>query len=280
MATGRGGDPGAGETLRGVFLIVVAGLVLGGSFNALGLASRPPHGLAWVAAADTTRSLEALQAATLTAIVDSVPPAAGVIPPQEVRTAAEPPPPSLSAPSSRRPSAEPSGPAALSEGRPSAQAPDGASAAPAPTVTATRPARVSRPPALTPVPAAPPPVIPDVPGPLTVELATLKRLYDADAVMVIDARAADEYAAGHIAGALNLPYNDALAEPARVARLDPRGRPIVVYCDGGTCELSMDLAKLLVESGKRRVLVYERGIAGWEAAGYALAHGPEPGARP
>ena len=128
----------------------------------------------------------------------------------------------------------------------------------------------------TPAPAADLPVIPDVPGPLKVQLATLKKLYDANAALVIDAREAAEYGEGHISGALSLPYNDAMAEPEKVKKIDSAGRPIVVYCSGGDCELSMDLAKVLIEAGKRRVLIYEGGFPEWQGAGYAVAKGPNP----
>jgi rhodanese-related sulfurtransferase len=42
----------------------------------------------------------------------------------------------------------------------------------------------------------------------------------------------------------------------------------------------MDLAKFLVESGKRRVFVYGGGYPEWESAGYPVARGTAEGARP
>ena len=52
---------GMGETLRGVFVIVVVGVALGLAFNALGLASRPPRGLSWITQVEKLPSLEELQ---------------------------------------------------------------------------------------------------------------------------------------------------------------------------------------------------------------------------
>jgi rhodanese-related sulfurtransferase len=157
---------------------------------------------------------------------------------------------------------------------PEAQAPTAAAAeTPAPT-RAEAPGQTAPPAALPAASALP--VIPDVPGPLKLELATLKRLYDANAAFVLDAREAAEYSEGHISGAISLPYNDALADPDRVSHLDPGGRPIVVYCSGGDCELSMDLAKVLVQAGRRRVLIYEGGFPEWQGAGYPVARGPNP----
>jgi rhodanese-related sulfurtransferase len=131
-----------------------------------------------------------------------------------------------------------------------------------------------------PAPTSAPPVISDVAGPLTLELSTFKQLYDANAALVLDAREPGQFAEGHIAGSISLPYNGALADPDRIAALDPGQRAIVVYCSGGTCELATDLAKFLVESGKRKVLVYQGGYLEWQAAGYPVARGMAEGARP
>ena len=128
--------------------------------------------------------------------------------------------------------------------------------------------------------ASPPPVIQDVAGPLTLELSTFKRLFDANAVLIVDAREPGQFLEGHIAGAISLPYSGALADPGRIAGLAPEQRPIVVYCSGGTCALAMDLGKFLVESGKRRVLVYTGGYPEWVAAGYPVTRGSPKGAHP
>jgi rhodanese-related sulfurtransferase len=48
---------------------------------------------------------------------------------------------------------------------------------------------------------------------------------------VLDIRAAADYAAGHIAGAVNVPFAD-VAKPAALATL-PADRPILVVCYSG-----------------------------------------------
>jgi rhodanese-related sulfurtransferase len=121
--------------------------------------------------------------------------------------------------------------------------------------------------------------VPDVDRPVAIEIGALKRFHDAGAAVVVDAREAGEYAEGHIAGAISLPYNDALAEPERLQRLGENGRPIVVYCGGGACELSMDLARFMLNNGRKRVLVYEGGWPEWQAAGYPAARGAAAGGR-
>lgn len=255
---GRG--PSGDETLRFAFLILVTGIGLGIAYNALGLASRPAHGVPWVGAPASVQSLESLQAApTSTPAPSGAGAHAGETSPphsDSIERAA------ASAPGTRSSAAPPATP-------------------PKQTAVATRTAAATPPAAPTTAPrTADVPVIPDVSGPLKLEIATLRRLYDANAALIIDARDSEDYNDGHIAGAMGLSYNDALADPDRVKRLDSGGRPFVLYCSGGDCELSMDLAKVLVAAGKRKVLVYEGGFPEWQAAGNPVARGPEPGAHP
>jgi rhodanese-related sulfurtransferase len=250
IGTDHEGDAHGAATLRGVLIIVLAGLALGALHNALGQASRPPRGLAWVKQAEATISLEALQRDTIT-----------VAPTTDTA-------PAIRDTAAAAPTATPA-PAAAPLPKSAAPSP----AAPAPGTTPPAP-----PPAAT-APTGDLPVIPDLDRPIQIELATLKKLHDAGAVLVVDARTAYEYADGHIAGAVNLPYNDALKDPGRVERLGEAGRPIAVYCSGSGCELSMDLAKLMIERGRKKVLVYEGGWPEWASMEYPAARGAQPGGR-
>lgn len=326
MPENQGRDPDMAGALRGALVIVVIGAAMGIAYNAMGLASRPKHGLAWIKQAEKLESLEALQTAPGTS-APAEGGASGSAAPEPGDAAAA----TVSAPAPPKPaptggskgdSAASSGSAAKhadaaasapahgtapapkkggapsgSQASASAQKPAGAPPGSQTSTPAQKPAgAASGSKASAPAPAAAPPpaagaaasgaattsaaadlpVIPDMTGPLKLELATLKKLYAANAALVIDAREAPDYAEGHIRGALSLPYNDAMAEPERVKKLDPAGRPIVVYCSGGDCELSMDLAKLLIGAGKRKVLVYEGGFPEWQGAGMPVAKGPHP----
>ncbi len=92
--------------------------------------------------------------------------------------------------------------------------------------------------------------------------ATLQSLRDADeAPLVIDVRSAEEYAAGHIPGALNIPF-DRVAQ--RISDLDaPRG--VALYCLVGPRARKGEAA--LSEAGYRSVFHLEGGFAAWQAAG-------------
>lgn len=63
---------------------------------------------------------------------------------------------------------------------------------------------------------------------------------------VIDVRPAEEFAAGHIPGAVSIPLNE-LAD--RLAEL-PADQEIVAYCRGAYCVLSHDAVRLLTAQGR------------------------------
>jgi rhodanese-related sulfurtransferase len=118
--------------------------------------------------------------------------------------------------------------------------------------------------------------IPDVGRPIQVQIAKVKALFDAKAGTIIDAREPNDYREGHIPGAINLPYDEVVTDPERLEKFDPEGKPIIVYCGGGTCELSMNLGFALVNAGKKRVLVFMGGWPEWSTSGYPIAKGATP----
>ena len=63
---------------------------------------------------------------------------------------------------------------------------------------------------------------------------------------MLDVRPAEEYAAGHIPGALSIPL-DELAE--RLGDL-PADQEIVAYCRGAYCVLAYDAVRLLTARGR------------------------------
>ena len=81
-------------------------------------------------------------------------------------------------------------------------------------------------------------------------------------VTVIDVRPSEEFAQGHIAGALNIPL-DKLKQ--RLKQL-PRDREVVAYCRGPWCVLSYEAVARLRKAGieARRL---EEGLPEWRRAG-------------
>jgi rhodanese-related sulfurtransferase len=74
----------------------------------------------------------------------------------------------------------------------------------------------------------------------------LLRRAQAGEVLVLDVRPAEEYAAGHIPGAVSVPLADL---PARLGTL-PAGTEVVAYCRGAYCVLARDAVHVLRASGR------------------------------
>lgn len=84
-------------------------------------------------------------------------------------------------------------------------------------------------------------------------------------VTLIDVRPEDEFAHGHLPGALNVP----LAQLARRLAELPPDREVVAYCRGPWCVLSFEAVALLRRGGYR-VRRLEDGLPEWKAAGLPL----------
>jgi ArsR family transcriptional regulator len=87
-------------------------------------------------------------------------------------------------------------------------------------------------------------------------------------VTVLDVRPADEFAASHLPGAVNIPMSE-LEE--RLAELDPE-HEIVAYCRGPYCVLSFEAVTALRAKGFK-VRRLRDGLPEWKAAGLPLERG-------
>ena len=89
----------------------------------------------------------------------------------------------------------------------------------------------------------------------------LSRLQD-DVVTVLDVRPGDEFALGHLPGALNIPF----AELERRLGELPPDREVIAYCRGPYCVLSFEAVAALRARGYR-IRRLEDGYPEWKAAG-------------
>ncbi|MDX3569394.1 metalloregulator ArsR/SmtB family transcription factor [Streptomyces sp. ID05-47C] len=87
-------------------------------------------------------------------------------------------------------------------------------------------------------------------------------------VVVLDVRPAEEYAAGHIPGALSIPVEE-LAD--RIAEL-PADTEVVAYCRGEYCVLAHDAVRLLAARGRRAVRLSD-GMLEWRLADLPVTTG-------
>ena len=90
----------------------------------------------------------------------------------------------------------------------------------------------------------------------------------AGTVTILDVRPEDEFALGHLPGALNIPLREL---EARLGELHPK-QEIVAYCRGPYCVLSYEaVAKLRARGFRVRRL--EDGLPEWRAAGMPVVAG-------
>lgn len=77
--------------------------------------------------------------------------------------------------------------------------------------------------------------------------------------LILDVRTTQEYAAGHLPGAVHIPLNQLQKRSKELAEF--RDRPIVIYCATGN--RSTVAAKILIDKGFERIANMRHGIVDW-----------------
>jgi rhodanese-related sulfurtransferase len=111
---------------------------------------------------------------------------------------------------------------------------------------------------------------------MDISLIEAEKLFFTDAAVFIDARSEEEYARGHIQGALSLPWHDVDLNFIAVTQDMDMETQIVTYCDGATCELSHDVALFLRDAGFVNTRVLVNGWTLWQQAGLPVESGAPP----
>ena len=95
----------------------------------------------------------------------------------------------------------------------------------------------------------------------------VKRLMDENQnlAVILDVRSQEGYQAGHIPGAVNVPFEEL---PERMKEL-PKNKDIITYCWDVTCLLCTKAAYVLASKGYRAKEMLG-GIASWKAAGFPV----------
>ena len=101
----------------------------------------------------------------------------------------------------------------------------------------------------------------DEPTPKINQEALLKRIEQQDAsIIILDVRTPEEFATGHIPGAVNIPYTHL---PARASQLSDAGdKDIVLYCATGV--RSQLAAERMREHGYTRLLHLDGDMKAWD----------------
>lgn len=90
-------------------------------------------------------------------------------------------------------------------------------------------------------------------------------------VTVLDVRPAEEYAAGHIPGAINVPVGKLESFLSRL----PKRKEVVAYCRGPYCLMSFEAVEKLRKRGLRARRL-ENGLPEWRAAGLPVVQEAKP----
>jgi rhodanese-related sulfurtransferase len=107
-----------------------------------------------------------------------------------------------------------------------------------------------------------------------IDRETLKAKLDAgEPVHLVETLQPKEFAKGHIAGAVNIPFTKMTAEARKRFATDDF---IVVYCHDEKCQASNRAAEKLEKLGYEQVYEYSGGKDDWKAAGYPMEYGEPP----
>lgn len=106
-----------------------------------------------------------------------------------------------------------------------------------------------------------------------IERDELRRRMQEGTVTLIDVRPVEEFAQGHIPGAISVPLSELKAWATTHPR--KRGKQVVAYCRGPYCVWASEAVELLSGQGIS-ALRFGEGIGEWRAAGLPLETSPIP----
>ncbi len=97
---------------------------------------------------------------------------------------------------------------------------------------------------------------------LEINLAQFEKLLSKPHLL-IDARTPESYAKGHISNAVNVYGGEVESKIPELMSIAPTDKPILIYCDGGECELSHHVAHVLKTLGYGPMYIFTGGWAEW-----------------
>jgi rhodanese-related sulfurtransferase len=83
--------------------------------------------------------------------------------------------------------------------------------------------------------------------------------------VIIDARRPEQFSKSHLANAINIFPGWQENEVIEKILTLPQNKTIIVYCDGGSCDSSEEIASLLANFGYTKFYIYEGGWEEWSS---------------
>jgi rhodanese-related sulfurtransferase len=108
---------------------------------------------------------------------------------------------------------------------------------------------------------------------MSISLDEAKNLHQSNSAVFMDARPFEEFAKGHVQGAINLPWHEAEQRVMDVIADMANDAVIITYCDGDACNLSKELAMFLENLGFSKVRILVNGWSVWQNAGLPIETG-------
>jgi len=106
--------------------------------------------------------------------------------------------------------------------------------------------------------------------PISQEALLERQQKDGAATYVLDVRSPEEYASGHVPGAVNIPYDQIAARMAEV----PKDKDVVLYCKSG--RRAGIAAEVLAGQGYTRLQHLEGDIVAWVDKGRPVETPKDP----
>ena len=107
----------------------------------------------------------------------------------------------------------------------------------------------------------------DFPQVVFISLAEAESAWSERQAVFIDSRSLEEYHRGHIPGAISIPLEDVKSGGEDLLARIPEALEIIVYCEGGDCQASLNLARWLESRGFKNLRVFSGGWTEWTQAG-------------
>lgn len=108
-------------------------------------------------------------------------------------------------------------------------------------------------------------VVTEISKPVDIKLDFAKALFDKK-YKFIDARDIPDFEAGHIQGAINIPFHEIEKYKERLTNM-PKEQVYVTYCSSA-CDVSIDMAYYMAKMGFKKLYIFHGGWDEWNNAGY------------
>ncbi len=98
--------------------------------------------------------------------------------------------------------------------------------------------------------------------------------YEEGTALFVDTRLRRDYEQGHVAGAFHLPFEAFLRGRPDLLDILPEDWLLILYCEGGDCDSSMRVERMLRQAGYTELHLFRPGYGALVEAGVPTSTGP------